>query len=77
MVHRPESTTKVYGPALTTYSKYLQPDWNPWHPFQTAHDYQLGQFMLEHNQTKTAIDIFLDRGLDHDYTQSFHNADEL
>jgi hypothetical protein len=77
MVHGSESAAKVYGPALTTYSKHLQPDWNPWHPFQTAHDYQLGRFMLEHNQTKTAIDIFLDRGLDHDRTQSFHNADEL
>ena len=76
-VYGPETAGKIYGPALTTYNKYLKPNWNPWNPFRTAADFQLGRFMLEHGLSKTAIDQYLDKGLDYDHTQSFNNADEL
>jgi hypothetical protein len=50
---------KAYGKATGLYNnhrKYSE-QWNPWHPFRSAHDFQ--QALLFRQQTKTWIDQHL------------------
>jgi len=55
---------KVYGRATGLYNKHRKysEQWNPWHPFQSAHNFQQAQSFSQ--QTKTWIDQHLRRGLD-------------
>jgi len=68
---------KAYGKATGLYNKhrkYLE-QWNPWHPFQSAHDFQQAQSFSQ--QTKTWINQHLRRGLDNFKVESFHSTDAL
>jgi len=49
--------------------------WNPWHPFQSAKDFQQAQSFSQ--QTKRGIDQHLRRGLDNFKIESFQSADAL
>jgi len=73
----PDSAGKSYGPATTLYKKHLKEDWNPWYPFLNGKDFEQAHWMVESGLTKTAIDSYLDRGLDGDLSESFQSADEL
>ena len=75
--HHPRCAGRTYGDAHGIYRKHRRPDWNPWHPFKNARDFELGRWMMESNLTKTAIDDYLQRGLDDDRCASFNSADEL
>ena len=75
--HHPRSAGRTYGDARGVYQKHRNPDWNPWHPFKNARDFELGRWMMDSDLTKTAIDDYLQRGLDDDRCTSFNSADEL
>ena len=75
--HHPRHAGRTYGEAQGTFQKHLSPDWNPWHPFKKARDFELGSWMMDSGLTKTAIDDYLQRGLDDDRYTSFHSTDEL
>jgi len=68
---------KAYGKATGLYNKHRKysEQWNPWHPFQSAHDFQQAQSFSQ--QTKTWIDQHLRRGLDNYKIESFQSADAL
>jgi hypothetical protein len=68
---------KAYGKATGLYNKHRKysEQWNPWHPFQSAHDFQQAQSFSQ--QTKTWIDQHLRRGLDNFKIESFQSADAL
>jgi len=68
---------KAYGKATGLYNKHLKysEQWNPWHPFWSAHDFQQAQSFSQ--QTKTCIDQHLRRGLDNYKIESFQSADAL
>jgi hypothetical protein len=55
---------KAYGKATGLYNKHRKysEQWNPWHPFRPAHDFQQAQLFSQ--QTKTWIDQHLRCGLD-------------
>jgi hypothetical protein len=55
---------KAYAKATGLYNKHRKYSelWNPWHPFQSTHDFQQAQSFGQ--QTKTWIDQHLRRGLD-------------
>ena len=76
-LHHPRSAGRTYGEAHGIYQKHRRPDWNPWHPYKNARDFELGRLMMEFDLTKTAIDDFLQRGLEDDRCTSFNSADEL
>src|ERR1700709_1515694 len=76
-LHHPRHARHTYGEAPGTFQKHLSPDWNPWHPFKNARDFELGRWMMYSHLTKTSIDDYLQRGLDNDRCTSFHSADEL
>ena len=76
-LHHPRSAGRTYGEAHGIYQKHRRPDWNPWHPFKNARDFELGRWMMESDLTKTAIDDYLQRGLEDDRSTSFNSADEL
>jgi len=68
---------KAYGKATGLYNKYgkKSEQWNPWHPFRYAHDFQLAHsFSL---QTKTWIDQHSRRGLDNFKIESCQSADAM
>jgi hypothetical protein len=67
----------VYGKATGLYNKHRKDSeqWNPWHPFRSAHDFQHAQSLSQ--QTKTWIDQHLRRGLDNYKIKSFQSADAL
>jgi len=68
---------KAYGKATGLYNphrKYSEQQ-NPWHPFQSAHDFQQAQLFSQH--TKTWIDQHLRRGLDNFKILSFQSAHAL
>lgn len=75
--YHPCEAGRSYGPAGGIYRKYLCADWNPWHPFRSAKDFELGWWMLRSGLTKGSIDEYLQRGLDGDRCTSFQTADEL
>jgi len=68
---------KAYGKATGLYNKHrtYSEQWNPWHPFQLAHDFQLAQSFSQ--QTETWIDHHLRCGLDNFNIKSFQSADAL
>jgi len=68
---------KAYGKATGLYNEHCKysEQWNPWHPFQSAHDFQQAQSFSQ--QTKTWIDKHLRRGLDNFKIESFQSADAL
>ena len=68
---------RSYGTASGIYRKYLDADRNPWHPFRSAKDFELGWWILRSGLTKGSIDEYLERGLDGDRCTSFQTVDEL
>jgi hypothetical protein len=68
---------RAYGKATGLYNKHRKysEQWNPWHPFQSAHDLQQAQSFSQ--QTKTWIDQHLRHGLDNFNIESFQSADAL
>src|SRR5205085_1801913 len=77
MQRHPWSAGRTYSDARGIYQKYRQPDWNPWHPLKNVRDFELGRWLMDSGLTKTAIDEYLQCGLDDDCCTSFRNADEL
>ena len=75
--HHPCSAGRAYGEAHGIYGKHGRLDWNPWHPFKNARDFELGRWMMDSGLTKAAIDDYLQRGLDDDRCTSFNSPDEL
>jgi len=55
---------KAYGKVTGLYNKHCKysEQWNPWHPVQSAHDFQQAQSFSQ--QTKTCMDQHLRHGLD-------------
>jgi len=68
---------RAYGKATGLYNKHhkYSEQWNPWHPFQSAHDFQQAQSFSK--QTKTWIDQDLRSGQDYFKIISFQSADAL
>jgi len=68
---------KAYGKATGLYNKHRKysEQWNPWHPFQSAHDFQQAYSFSQ--QTKMWIDQHLRHRLDNFKIQSFQSADPL
>jgi hypothetical protein len=68
---------KAYGKATGLYNQHRKysEQWNPWHPFRSAHDFQQAQSFSQ--QTKTWIDQHLRHGLDIFKIESFQSADAL
>jgi hypothetical protein len=68
---------KGYGKATGSYNKHREysEQWNPWHPFQSPHNFQQAQSFSQ--QTKTWIDQHLRLGLDNFKIESFQSADAL
>jgi len=68
---------KAYDKATGLYNKHREysEQWNPWHPFQSAHNFQHAQsFSL---QTNTVMDQHMRCGLDNFKIESFQSADAL
>jgi len=67
----------AYGKATGLNNKHRKysEQWNPWHPFQSAHNFQQAQSFSK--QTKTWIDQHLRRALDNYKIESFQSADAL
>ena len=65
---------KAYGKATGLYIKHCKysEQWNPWHSFQSAHDFQLAQSFRQQTQSRT--DLHLWRGLDNFKIMSFQSA---
>jgi hypothetical protein len=65
------------GKATGLYNKHCKfsGQWNPWHPFRSAHDFQQAQSFSQ--QTKTWIDQHLRCGLDNFKIESFQSADAM
>jgi hypothetical protein len=66
---------QVVGEATSLYDKHRKPNWNPWHPFANAFDYQQARALG--TQSKTWVNDYLRRGLDDFRTTSFQTASEL
>ena len=68
---------RVLGIAESLYDKHRKygSDWNPWHPFANAFDYQQARALS--TQKKSWIDDYLRGGLDCFRTTSFQSASEL
>jgi len=68
---------KTYGKVTGLYNKHCKysEQWNRWHPFWSAHDFQQAQSFSQ--QTKTSIDQHLRRGLGNFKIESFQSADAL
>jgi len=68
---------KAYGNATGLYNKHRKysEQWNPWHPFRSAHGFQ--QTKLFSQQTKTWIDQHLRHGLDNIKIESLQSADAM
>jgi len=68
---------KAYGKATGLCNKHRKysEQWNPWHPFWSAHDLQQPQSFSQ--QMKSWIDQHLRRGLDNYRIESFQLADAL
>jgi len=68
---------KAYGKATGWYNKHRKysEQWNPWHPFQSAHDIQQAQSLSQ--QTKSWMDQHLRCGLDNFNIESFQSTDCL
>jgi hypothetical protein len=68
---------KAYVKATGLYNKHCKysDQWNPWPPFQSAHNFQQSQSFSQ--QTKTLIDQHLRCGLDNFNIESFQSAGAL
>ena len=68
---------RTLGVAHSLYDKHQKygSDWNPWHPFANAFDYQQARALS--SQRKTWVDEYLRAGLDCFRTTSFQSASEL
>jgi len=68
---------KAYRKATALYNKHRKysEQCNPWHPFQSAHDFQQAESFSQ--QMKTWLDQYLRRRLDHFKIKSFQSADAL
>jgi len=77
MQYHPCEAGRSYATAARIYRRYLNTDWNPWHPVRSAKDFELGWWMLRSGLTKGSIDDDLQRGLDDERCISFQTADEL
>jgi len=68
---------KAYGRAIGLSNKHRKysEQWNPWHPFRSAHDFQQAQSFSQ--QTKTSSDQHLRCGLDNIKIESFQWADAI
>ena len=68
---------RTIGIAHSLYDKHQKygSDWNPWHPFAIAFDYQ--QALAHSSQGNTRVDEYLRDGLDCCRTTSFQSASEL
>jgi len=68
---------KAYGIATGLYNKHRKysEQWNPWHPFRSAHNFEQAQSFSQ--QTKTWIDHLLRCGLDNFNIKSFQSANAL
>jgi len=68
---------KAYGEATGLYNKHCKysEQWYPWHPFQSAHNFQQAQLFSQ--QMITWIDQHLRGGLDSFKNESFQSADAL
>jgi hypothetical protein len=68
---------KAYGKATGLYNKHRKysEQWNSWHRFQAAPDFQQAQSF--HQETKTWIDQHLRHGLDNFKIESFQSADAM
>jgi len=68
---------KAYGKATGLYNKHRKysEQWNPWHPFQSAYDFQQARSFSQ--QMKTWIDQYLRCGLDNYKIESFQSAGAL
>jgi len=68
---------KEYGKSTGMYNKHRKysEQWNPWHPFQSAHDFQQAQSFSQ--QTQTWIDQHLRHGLDNYKIESSQSAGAL
>jgi hypothetical protein len=68
---------KTYGKATGFYNKHRKysEQWNPWHPFETAHDLQQAQSFSQ--ETQTWIDQHLRHGPDNFNIESFQSANAL
>jgi len=67
----------AYGKATGLYNKHRKysEQWNPCHPFRSAHDFQQAQLFSQ--QMKTCIHQHLRHGLDNYKIESFQSADAL
>ena len=67
----------MYGKAIGLYNKHCKysEQWNPWYPFQSAHDFQQAQSVSQ--ETKTCIDHLLRCGLDNFNIKSCQSEDAL
>jgi hypothetical protein len=67
----------AYGKATGLYDKHRKysEQWNPWHPFQSAHDFRQAQSLSQ--QTKTWIDQHLSHRLENYKIESFQSAATL
>jgi len=68
---------KAYGKATGLYNKHRKysEQWNPWYPFQSAHNFQQVQSFRQ--QMDTSIAQNLRCGLDHFTIESFQLADTV
>jgi len=68
---------KAYGKATGLYNKHRKysEQWNPWHPFWSAHDFQQAHSFSQH--MKTWIDEHPRHGLNNYIIESFQSADAL
>jgi hypothetical protein len=67
----------AYGKATELYKKHREysEQWNPWHSFRSAHDFQQAQSFSQ--PTKPWIDQHLRPGQDNFKIKSFQSADAL
>jgi hypothetical protein len=75
--HHPLHAGHTYGETRCTFPKQLSADWNSWHPFKITRDFALDSWIIDSGHTKTAIDDYLQGGLDNDLCTSFHSADDV
>jgi hypothetical protein len=68
---------RAYGKATGLYNKHRKysPEWNPWHQFWSAHDFQQAESMSQHIQT--SINHHLSHSLDNFNIESSQSEDAL
>ena len=77
MQDHPRSAGRTYGGARGNSQKQSHPDWNLWHPFRNTSDFELSHWMMDSGLTRTAIEDYLQRGLDNKPCTLFNSANGL